>query len=79
MVRTDRFKYCLYSRGNRREALYDMQEDPLETVNLAGNAKYQQVLLEHRDMLNEFGKTRNDKLVKALVANNAGPRPFVDE
>jgi hypothetical protein len=32
MVRTDRYKYCLYAHGNRREALYDMQEDPLETV-----------------------------------------------
>ena len=79
MVRTDRYKYCLYAHGNRRESLYDMQEDPLETVNLAGDPKYRQVIIEHRNLLREFGKTHNDPLVEELVANDVGPRPFVNE
>jgi len=76
MVRTDRYKYCLYAHGNRREALYDMQEDLLETVNLAGDPRYRQVIIEHRNLLREFGKTHGDALVADLLANDVEPRPF---
>jgi choline-sulfatase len=76
MVRTDRYKYCIYAHGIRREALYDMQQDPLETVNLAGDSQYQQVVVEHRRLLREFAKAHNDQLVQELVAHDVGPRPF---
>lgn len=76
MVRSDRYKYCLYARGNRREALYDLQQDPLETMNLAGAPEYRQVIIEHRTRLREFGETRGDELVEVLLANDVGPRPF---
>jgi len=76
MVRTDRYKYCLYARGTRREALYDMQEDPLETVNLAGDSKYRQVVLEHRKLLSNFGRAHRDALVEDLLKNDVEPRPF---
>ncbi len=56
MVRTDRYKYCLYEFGARREALYDLQLDPLETVNLANDSKYRSILLEHRGRLREFAR-----------------------
>jgi choline-sulfatase len=76
MVRTDRYKYCLYSRGHRRESLYDMQADPLETVNLAGESAYRQVLLEHRRKLAEYAKMHHDQLAVELLANDVAPRPF---
>ena len=77
MVRTDRYKYCLYEHGNLREALYDMQEDSLETVNLAGDPEYRQVLLEHRARLADFAETYHDQLVPELLANDVQRRPFV--
>ena len=77
MVRTDRYKYCLYAHGSRREALYNMQNDPLETVNLAGNPAYREALLEHRARLTKFAKGHNDTLVAELLANDVEPRPFV--
>jgi arylsulfatase A-like enzyme len=77
MVRTDQYKYCLYSRGNQREALYDMQRDPLETVNRAGDPKYRDVLLEHRRLLRGFAAAHHDPLAAELLADDVGPRPFV--
>jgi arylsulfatase A-like enzyme len=77
MVRTDRYKYCLYAHGNRREALYDMQEDPGETVNLAGTPEYRQVLSEHRARLADFAEIHRDVLVPDLLASDVEARPFV--
>ena len=79
MVRTDRYKYCLYAHGNQREALYDMRDDLLETVNLAGEPEYRQVLLEHRARLADFAETYHDQLVPDLLKNDVEPRPFVKE
>jgi arylsulfatase A-like enzyme len=76
MVRTARFKYCLYARGVRREALYDLQDDPLETVNLAAAPEYRQVVLEHRNLLREYAQANDDALVELLLANDVEPRPF---
>jgi len=79
MVRSERYKYCVYSHGIRRESLVDMREDPLETMNLAGDPAYRQVLLDHRKLLGDFGKAHHDDLVKGLLANDVGPIPFVTE
>ena len=79
MVRTDRYKYCLYSHGIRREALYDMQEDPLETVNLAGVSEHRPIVLKHRQLLRDFAKRYADTLAVELLANDVAPRPFADE
>ncbi len=35
MIRTDRYKYMAYDEGARQEQLFDMEEDPRETVDLA--------------------------------------------
>ncbi len=79
MVRTDRYKYCVYSHGLRRESLVDMKKDPLETKNLAMNPAYRQVLLEHRRLLRRFAEQHDDPLVAELLADNAAPRPFTAE
>ncbi len=33
MVRSDRYKYIVFSHGARRYQLFDVQQDPYETVN----------------------------------------------
>jgi arylsulfatase A-like enzyme len=60
MVRSRRFKYCVYSEGERRESLVDMEKDPGEMVNLAEDSRYRKVLDQHRQMLAAWRKTTGD-------------------
>ena len=76
MVRTARYKYCVYSKGDRRESLVDMQNDPGEMTNLAANPEFHDVLLQHRALLLQFGKQNNDSLALKLLENNVQPMPF---
>lgn len=76
MVRTERYKYCVYSRGNRRESLVDLQTDPGETTDLAVDPKCRDILLGHRELLARFGREHNDPLVAELLADNVKPIPF---
>ena len=54
MVRTSRFKYNVFSVGDRNEQLFDLENDPGETNNLAFNPDYLSVRQEHRDKLNKW-------------------------
>jgi arylsulfatase A-like enzyme len=76
MVRTDRYKYCIYSRGVRRESLVDLQVDPGETNDLAADPQYREVLLAHRELLRRWGREHHDPLVAELLADNVKPIPF---
>jgi arylsulfatase A-like enzyme len=60
MVRSDRYKYVVYARGDKREQLFDLDKDPAETKNLASQASLKTVLEEHRDYLNEWNKRTDD-------------------
>lgn len=51
MLRSRQYKYCVYSEGERRESLVDMEKDPGEMVNLAGDPQFGDVLKHHRAML----------------------------
>ena len=57
MVRTARYKYVLYDKGQYREQLFDMSTDRSEMRNLAVEAKYRDILLEHRAILTNWLKT----------------------
>jgi len=76
MVRSERYKYCIYSRGRQRESLVDLQEDPGETNDLATDPRYREVLLEHRALLARFGVEHKDALVADLLADDVKPIPF---
>jgi choline-sulfatase len=76
MIRTERFKYCIYSKGSRRESLVDLQNDPGEMINLATNPEFRKVLLHHRALLRRFGKKQHDKLALKLLENDVQPLPF---
>jgi len=49
-VVSERFKYVLYDRGAHREQLYDLQADPGETRNAAGDPDNASVLVEMREL-----------------------------
>ena len=61
MVRSRCYKYCLYDLGQRRESLFDMQQDPGEMLNLAGDPKHRAVLIQHREYLAEWGRQYHDE------------------
>jgi len=61
MVRSVRYKYCIYDNGENREQLFDMKADPGEMTNLAVDAAYQNELNRHRKLLTEWAKETNDK------------------
>jgi len=60
MVRSDRYKYCVYSKGKRRESLIDMKKDPGEMKNLARSDGHRKVLEQHRKYLLEWCRKHGD-------------------
>jgi arylsulfatase A-like enzyme len=60
MVRTTRFKYCVYANGAIEESLFDLESDPDELRNLAGDPSQAEVLTEHRHLLREWVVATND-------------------
>jgi arylsulfatase A-like enzyme len=61
MLRSERYKYTVYSEGARRESLVDLSKDPGEMVNLAGKAEFAPVLAEHRKMLAQWCRQYGDR------------------
>ena len=60
MLRSQRYKYCVYSLGGRRESLVDMQNDPGEMVNLAEDERYRSVLEQHKRLLADWCQENHD-------------------
>ena len=60
MVRTKRYKYCLYGSLKNREQLFDMYQDPGEMVNLAVEARYAEELARHRGLLKAWIEETGD-------------------
>ncbi len=69
MIRTDRYKYCLYDSGKNREFLVDMEADPGEMNNLAGDAAYADVLSQHRSLLRAWVEENGDEIGRAYLAS----------
>lgn len=76
MVRTERFKYCVYDRGQQRESLVNLQEDPGEMINLARDPAHRDELLRHRNLLTRFGLEQDDPLAAELLADDVKALPF---
>lgn len=76
MVRSERYKYCLYSEGKRRESLVDMVNDPGEMVNLADHPDYRDVLIKHRACLKEHARQYEDetalRMLESVRVSNEG-------
>lgn len=67
MLRTDRFKYCVYNSGAILESLVDLQNDPGEMKNLAAAPQYQEALNKHRSHLQRWIEESNDNEAKAFA------------
>jgi arylsulfatase A-like enzyme len=59
-LRTPKYKYHLWSKGENREQLFDMIKDPGETKNLAGNPEYAAQLELHRKLFADWLKKTDD-------------------
>ena len=65
-IRTEKWKYFRYRFIDTPEELYDLQNDPMETNNLAFDPKYQEVFQQLRDECDQQIKTYTKaKLVSA--------------
>ena len=62
MARTARYKYVVYSQGERREQLLDMEEDPGEMQNLAVDPAYARILAAHRKYLVHWYEAHGEEL-----------------
>lgn len=60
MIRTDRFKYTVYSAGANREQFFDLQADPGETRNLIDQSEHGGELLRHRTLLARWAGNHRD-------------------
>ena len=63
MLRSQDYKYVVYSTGKLREQLTDMRNDPGEMNNLAIDPTFNKVLQEHRERLAKELEITNDPFV----------------
>jgi arylsulfatase A-like enzyme len=76
MLRTDRYKYCVYVHGQNRESLVDLEKDPGEMTNLARDPAHRDTLLAMRERLRKWGVANGDSLVVEMLADDVKPREF---
>ena len=67
MLRTVRFKYCVYKDGEIRESLVDIKADPGEMKNLAGQAGFEKHLNKHREFMQKWIAESKDAKAKAFA------------
>lgn len=60
MVRSHRYKYNIYSHGERNEQLFDLLNDPGETNNLAYRPAFQSIKDNHQQALISWQKRTGD-------------------
>ncbi len=71
MLRSKRFKYCIYNTDKADESLVDMKIDPGEMKNLATVPEYKETLLEHRRYLAEWIEESRDLDAKNFAISDA--------
>ncbi len=67
MLRTGRFKYCIYDSGRDREQLIDLKHDSGEMKNLAEVGDYKGVLERHRRLLRGWVERTGDRIAAEYV------------
>ena len=60
MIRTKKYKYCVYDVGQQREQLFDMEADPGETKNLAVDPSFSNELNRHRALIANWAQQTSD-------------------
>lgn len=67
-LRTQRFKYTVWEGRPPHEMLFDMEKDPGETVNVAGERAYAAELAAHRRLLRRRVEDLQDDFGRSLLA-----------
>jgi arylsulfatase A-like enzyme len=67
MLRTARFKYCVYEKGRTRESLVDLANDPGEMINLANLKGFENHLNKHRKLMQKWILESKDIEANAFV------------
>ncbi|MFS0726598.1 sulfatase [Paenibacillus sp. 1P07SE] len=62
-----------YYKPNVPEELYDLQMDPLEQHNLAGDPQYQDILVQLREQVKTWMETCDDQLLQGRIPGTAAP------
>ncbi len=70
MVRTQRYKYCIYDSGKNREQLIDLIDDPGEMKNLAGDENFADILKKHRQLLSQWVLKNGDDIGTQYISVN---------
>ena len=70
MLRSKRFKYCVYNDGDIRESLVDLKNDPGEMKNLASLPGYKDVLNQHRNYLQEWIEESDDRQARTFAISS---------
>ena len=78
MIRTDRYKYCVYAHGQTRESLVDLAKDPGEMTDLARDPAHRQILLTLRERLKKWGVENHDPLIAEMLADDVKPNAFAE-
>jgi len=67
LLRTDRYKYCVYDSGENRIQLIDLQDDPGEMHNHAGESSLRETEYTHQQWLREWIEKTGDRIGSAYV------------
>ncbi len=67
MIRTARYKYCIYDTGKNPEQLTDLKNDPGEMNNLAYDKKHEKIRNQHRSLLAKWVNRTGDEIGKEYV------------
>ena len=70
MLRTERYKYIAYDKGDKNEQLFDMIEDPGEMIDLSVNNQFSEILKQHQEYLAEWLKKTNDSFNYIIRPNS---------
>jgi arylsulfatase A-like enzyme len=68
MLRSEKFKYCVYHEGKPRESLVDLQSDPDEMNNLVADPSHRDALNQHRIFLQQWIELSGDAVAKSFAA-----------
>lgn len=74
MLRSQRWKYCVYRDGEFRESLIDLRDDPGEMKNLAALPESRNTLNRHRRLLQQWIELSGDTDAKSFVIAESSQR-----
>ncbi len=73
MIRSRRFKYCVYDSADKEETLVDMENDPGEMKNVADDPQFRDTLAAHRKFLRQWTRISDDKVGLKFVRDADAP------